>query len=481
MLLRQTLGFLGAQTLGPLAQLVSVIAWTHLATERDIGVITLVTVTQDLLAQVGLVWWTGYALRFYRVFDNSGRRDDFLNASLLVVGVSVALQSVLAIGNVLLFVDPSASAGFCLAVAAFVLFRGINAYNIIMASILEKPVNYTVFSLCGPIAGLVIGLGCMQVFGSSPFWPVLGYALGEGIAVLYGLLVWRKRPIDFKGLREILRGGWVYGLPIAISCAVEWVILNGPRYAVVTAMGMDEAGRFAVGFGLGQRASMLAAMAVTAAALPLAVKRNEEAGSEAGFLQLRDNLALLLGVMTPCLLGLHLVSGPLIRLVVGEIFWDSTLNVLPWALLAGGLTALTIHFLHHMLILEKKTWTLVITDGLTAVLTLAAVFPLMTQFGVAGAAMAIVVGRVIVGVYLLFTMLKRGLRLPWRSLAAITTASLAMTVAVMIVPESDEVLHIGLRCAFGAIVYFAVIAVWYADWVKPKLGRVMRPLLARIR
>ena len=94
-------------------------------------------------------------------------------------------------------------------------------------------------------------------------------------------------PVD----REIVGHALRYGIPLIIGGALGWVGLNASRFIVNEMPGVAAAGLFAVGYGLGQRAAAVAAMLVTAAAFPLAVKSMEQGGSKAAMRQLADNSA----------------------------------------------------------------------------------------------------------------------------------------------------------------------------------------------
>src|SRR6266853_1694219 len=67
------------------------------------------------------------------------------------------------------------------------------------------------------------------------------------------------------------------------------------------------AGLFAVGYGLGQRAAAVAAMLVTAAAFPLAVKSMEQSGSKVAMRQLANNSALLIALLAPSIAGIFML------------------------------------------------------------------------------------------------------------------------------------------------------------------------------
>ena len=78
MLFRHTLLYLPAQIIGPLFLLISVVVWTHVASDSTLGVITLITASHELLQTVFLAWWSQYALRFLRQVPDAGRVEPFL-------------------------------------------------------------------------------------------------------------------------------------------------------------------------------------------------------------------------------------------------------------------------------------------------------------------------------------------------------------------------------------------------------------------
>ena len=84
-----------------------------------------------------------------------------------------------------------------------------------------------------------------------------------------------------RSTAEIVEHALRYGIPLIIGGALGWVGLNASRFIVNEMSGVAAAGLFAVGYGLGQRAAAVAAMLVTAAAFPLAVKSMEQEGSQA--------------------------------------------------------------------------------------------------------------------------------------------------------------------------------------------------------
>jgi O-antigen/teichoic acid export membrane protein len=108
MLLRNTLLYLPAQIIGPLAQLISMIVWTHVIDEPTLGVVTLVTATHELLQIAFLTGWSQYALRFLDRHQENGEAERFYRTENAVLLGSCFVQSTLAVAILLTMIEPAA-------------------------------------------------------------------------------------------------------------------------------------------------------------------------------------------------------------------------------------------------------------------------------------------------------------------------------------------------------------------------------------
>ena len=152
-----------------------------------------------------------------------------------------------------------------------------------------------------------------------------------------------------------------YGIPLIIGGALGWVGLNASRFIVNEMSGVAAAGLFAVGYGLGQRAAAVAAMLVTAAAFPLAVKSMEQGGSQAGMRQLAANSALLVAILAPSLAGIFMLRMEIVHFLIAPPFQQATLAILPLATLAGAIRNLRAHFGDQVFLLHNRTrWMMAI-------------------------------------------------------------------------------------------------------------------------
>jgi O-antigen/teichoic acid export membrane protein len=232
----------------------------------------------------------------------------------------VLIQSVAIVGILLFVIAPDASSGLLIAAIAYVISRSLNLYIGERARVRQQIGVYSIQQIIGPSAGFLIGLVMIHLLGQSPEWPLYGYAIAQFTAALivlpkigHGHSIW---PVD----REIIRHAVHYGVPLIIGGALGWVGLNASRFAVNDLLGVAAAGLFAVGYGLGQRAAAVAAMLVTAAAFPIAVKRMEESGAKAAMRQLADNSALLVAILAPSIVGIFMLRTEIVHLLIAERF-----------------------------------------------------------------------------------------------------------------------------------------------------------------
>ncbi len=478
MLLRHTLLYLPAQVIGPLFQLLAMIIWTHVVNDHTLGVITLVTASHELL-QIGfLSWWSQYALRFLGRHESAGEEQRFHATESFVILSSIVLQSLAIVGIVLFVIAPDASPFLLAASVGYVISRTLNLYIGERARARHQIGIYSIQQIVGPSAGLLVGLLLIHLFGPMPEWPLTGYFAMQLLAAVivlpflgYNGRLW---PVD----RDILRHALQYGIPIIIGGGLGWVGLNASRFIINDMLGVAAAGLFAVGYGLGQRAAAVAAMLVTAAAFPLAVKHMEQGGSKAAMSQLVDNSALLFAILVPSIAGIYSLRAEIVHLLIAEPFQTATLAILPLAALAGSIRNLRAHFGDQVFLLHNRTRLIVVVSSIDAVVTIVLSIIFIQRWGLIGAAAATVVSALAAAtVSFAIGFSKFGLTLPVSHLLRSGAATILMMVVLHKLPEARNLAGLGLHIAIGAGVYAAALVLFYARtlfhlWV----ARIQQPL-----
>jgi O-antigen/teichoic acid export membrane protein len=311
----------------------------------------------------------------------------------------------------------------------------------------------------------------IKLFGQSAEWPLAGYAIAQLVAavvvlpkIAHGRRFW---PID----REIVMHALHYGVPLIIGGGLGWVGLNASRFIINEMSGVAAAGLFAVGYGLGQRAAAVAAMLVTAAAFPLAVKSMEQSGSKAAMRQLADNTALLVAILAPSLTGIFMLRFEIVHLLIAAPFQQATLSVLPLATLAGAIRNLRAHFGDQVFLLHNRTRWMMAISAIDATMTVILSAVCLRYWGLAGAAGATVLAAsaaAATSFSIGFSLF--GLTLPFAHLARIAVATVAMAALLRVFPEAGNSMMLAAHIAGGAAVYLVVLGLLYA----PSLFRLLR-------
>src|ERR1700733_2991501 len=463
MLLRHTLLYLPAQIVGPLFQLIAMVVWTHLVDEHTLGVITLVTATHELLQIAFLAWWSQYALRFLGRYEDNCDTLRFYRTENAVLLVSIIIQSIVVIAILLLVIAPDANAGLLIATVAYVITRTLNLYIGERARVRHQIWVYSIQQIVGPAAGFLVGLVLIKLIGQSAEWPLAGYAAAQLVAAVvvlpkigHGRNFW---PLD----REIVDHALHYGVPLIIGGALGWIGLNASRFIVNDMMGVAAAGMFAVGYGLGQRAAAVAAMLVTAAAFPLAVKSMEQNGSKIAMRQLASNSALLIAILAPSIVGIFMLRVEIVHLLIAPPFQQVTLAVLPLSVLAGSIRNLRAHFGDQTFLLHSRTKLMIIVSAIDATVTVLVSAIFIRYWGLVGAAGATVLAASAAAIVSFAIGFSRfGLTLPLNHLIPIALATTAMAALLNNFPEARSFIGLAEHIAAGAAIYAALLALLYS-------------------
>lgn len=472
MLYRQTLLYLPAQALGPVLQLVSMVAWTYFLGAHEMGVLALVTAAQELVYTCTLSWFSFYTMRFHDGASSPEERARFLNteSSALLAASFVAVASVPVLAWT---IEANWTPGLIAATLAYTLSRGIATQLADRARTAHDALSYSILQIVWPLGGLLLGLALVALWRPSAEAVLWGYALAQIAALAVALirLDLGRHPLSVD--RDALRQALVYGLPLVAGTALVWVASNGLRFLVDAMEGAAAVGLVTVGWGLGQRASAFAAMLVTAAAFPIAMRRAREEGFESGQAQLVSNGVLLLAALAPVAAGLWAITTPFVQLAVAEPFRAITIAVLPLSLVGGALRNFRMHFGEQVFLLHARPTVPLYNDLFDAVATLGLAAIGLKLGGLPGAVAGAAIGA---GLSLAVTLFCGwhwyGFTLPLSHALRIGSSAGLMALAVQWFDPAAATLPIATAVALGAAVYGALMMLFYPS----EAARLLRKL-----
>lgn len=463
MLLRQTLHYLPAQILGPVAQFVAVLAWTHWLATSDYGFISLILAVQELAFLVGLSWWTHYTVRYLPGLADPGpyRRNE---GGVMLLGALVQVPIVLAaLGLTGHLGDP----GLVTATIAFTLSRSLNNHLGERARALGDVPTYSIVQVAGPLVGFGLGLAFLQVTPGTTAviagFAVVQVAVMPLLAARLAVSARSKIPPD----ADILRLAFGYGGPLLVAGGLGWISVNGIRLVVEHQDGLVQLGLLSVGWNLGQRLIAVVATLVTAAAFPLAVRAAAEGGAQAGIAQIGRTTILLVGLLLPAAAGIAAIAEPLILAVVGAEFQDATRTVLPLAAAAAALRNLRMHLADQVFLIAEQPRALLRLNLAEAVTTVV-LCALGLAFGGLGGACLGVLAATGASTVVAFVIAWRryGLVLPVGPILWLVAAAGIMGAVTRLDVYPSTYWGLALQVTAGAFVYLVLAGLVLRPWLK---------------
>jgi O-antigen/teichoic acid export membrane protein len=470
MLIRHTFLYLPAQLIGPFVQFVAALVWTHFMAPDVYGVLTFIFAAQDLAFVFSLSWWSQYTLRYFGALSATERQPYRRAEAAVLAGTSLIQAAVAFAAFIVLRVEPSFVLAF--AAIAFTVTRCIGQHLSERARSEHRIFDYTVGQTVGPVAGFGIALLAVIGIAPAPEWALLGYASAQALALIW---LWRRlhvAAVTWPLPRDIIRNALRFGLPIVVAGAIGWISLNGIRVVVEHAAGATALGLVAVGWGLGQRFTGVAATLVSAASFPLAVKSFASGSRVEAFRQLAQGGVLLIALVVPATAGLCLLTRPFVELTVSRSFQEATMLILPLAAVAGGIRNIRIHFADQVLILTERIDIGIWINVVEAICVIAGAWIGLELGGLAGAVEGCLVASA-VGAALCFTYIRQkfDFPLPWADTGRVFLATAIMLIVLILVPwdklRIGPAVHIALESGLGVLLYAVALV-----WLNPEYARI---------
>ena len=479
MLIRHTILYLPAQLIGPLFQFIAAVAWTHWLAPDAYGVLAFMMAAQDLAFLVGLSWWSQFTLRYFGTYKGSEGRALYQRSENCILLFGSLVQAAMAVGALILL-KTGLTPTLVVASILYTVTRSITTHLGERARARGQIVAYTAAQLIGPVAGFLIALGALSQIAATPEWALAGFA----IAQLAGLAwLWHRLGLGFSigwPDRGILRKALSFGMPLVASGGVAWFSVNGIRVIVEHGQGIEAVGLVSVGWGLGQRLASVAAMLVTAAAFPLAVKHLQAGARDTALAQLAQSGAILFGLLAPSSIGIILLTNQATDLLIAAPFRPVTVAVLPLAAMAGLARNIRVHFADQAFLLFERPKMTFIINAVEAVATLVGCWVGLEVGGLPGAAAGALAGALI-GTATGFTMSIGffGLPVPVSHMIRILAATAAMAVVLRVTIWADHSADLAFavagEIALGGLVYLATLGGLYAGPLREAFARRRAP------
>jgi O-antigen/teichoic acid export membrane protein len=472
-LIRQTILYLPAQFLSPVAQFLSMMIWTWWLSPTEMSTFVLVTSTQELAYMVSRSWFSFYTLRFLPPAEDAAGRHRYLQTETTLIGMLTLPELAAAALSIHFFDGRGDPMLVFLTIAAYYVTRGLNNHYGERARAQDKILAYTLLLTAGPVGGLIAGIASTEMFGASAGELLLAYAAMQALGTVIALpmigVSLRTARLDLAILKDaILNGG-----PMLVVNGIGWFGENGIRYVVEYIGGATAFGLMAVGWGLGRRSASVASMLVAVAAFPIAARLINAGDRDAALEQLKMNAALLTAVLLPSVVGLWLVSDILVDLAVAETYRDVTGSILGLAAFGGMVRAYHAHATGQMLTLDRR-YGLLVAIGLFEIVATTGLAIVGFRLGyLVGVVMgALVASGLTLALSATVAIRLCGFRFPAADTARIAFATLVMGLVVHTVSWPHTALGLVGAVLTGGVFYVATLAAVYYRHLPPLYGRL---------
>jgi O-antigen/teichoic acid export membrane protein len=470
-LLQHTLRYLPAQLLSPLAQLLSMVLWTHWLTPQQMGIFTLTTVTQEVAFLLSLNWFSVYALRYQPAAEDRPAVLRYLATENMMLLLSVVLGLLLAFGSAWLWADPQDLWLATAAIGAYFVTRSASSHYAERARAQSSFVAYSLLQTAGPVGGLLVGLVVLTQWRADAWALLLAYALAQALGIVAALprmgMLWSSCRPD----REFLRAALRFGPPMIALGVLGWIGENYIRYMVQWREGAATLGLMIVGWALGRRCASVASMLVTTAAFPLASRLLNQGRRGEALLQLRNNAALLMAVLMPITAGVMVLGPTLVALTVAQEYQQVTAELLALSVFAGALRNLHMHITDQLMVLERRFAMLARVDVAEIVLCVVASWVGLVYYGLHGAIWGQAIGSAL-SLMLSMYWAKTRLQFDWPRSESfkILAATGAMSAALLSLPPWSHVAGLVAASLVGTLVYGLALAALFHRELRQRMA-----------
>jgi O-antigen/teichoic acid export membrane protein len=302
----------------------------------------------------------------------------FLLLALSVSGISLLLA--------IIWADPVWQRVLALAVP-LLLAQALFQFTLTAAAAQLDPGRYGRLLMSKSFLALLIG-GWLAWLGLGALAPLAGLLAGHLLALLiFGLATWKGIKPHFPKA-ETLRSHLTYGVPLAATFALGWVVSSSDRLIIGWLMDEAAVGAYAVGYDLAQLSLGLLLAIVNTAAFPLAIDAMERKGAAAARVQVAENGELIMIISLAGAAGLIVMSHHVVLLLIGEEFRAGALAVLPLIAFGAAISGIKSFHLDIAFHLAARSHWLVITGCIAACINVILNLILIPYFGIVGAAWA---------------------------------------------------------------------------------------------
>lgn len=468
MLLKHSAWYLLARGVPGVINFLGMALYTRLLSPEAYGQYALIIASTGLVHVVFFQWLDLGLLRFLPA--HRGQREVILSTIMAGAVGLIALTGLAGMLALLFIADPVLRGLVALGIVLLWVGAFFNL-NLELARSELSLKRYGLLALTRAVVAVSLGAGlAYQGFGA--FSLLFGSLAGIIFALLWHARhEWaavKLRFVDITLFRQLAR----YGLPLAATFALGFVISTSDRFFLAWFLGDHATGLYAVSYDLTQHTLGMLMAIINLAAYPLAVRALEQHGKRGANQQLAENAIVLVAIALPSAAGLALLAPNVAGVFLGPSFREVAAALIPWIALAAFLAGIKAFYFDLSFQLGKYTMGQVWVVLMAAIVNVGLNLWWIPVLGIMGAAYATVVAYG-VGLGLSWAFGRRvfDLPLPVKDLTKMVLATAGMAVVLMPLVPLRGVWALAVQVICGALVFGGLSLLLNVGAVRAHLSR----------
>ncbi len=459
-IVRSLIGYAPAVVLPRLVSLILLVVLTRLISRDEYGLWVLVATIGEAVDATASNWVRMALARFAsgrpRALGAESLRSLKIHLATLVLswGVTIVLALVMQLDR---------RFEFAVASVLYLTATMILRYPSTLMSVTGDRIGIVTMEAAKAAGILVLGVAVTFV-STSFFAQAMVFVVVTTAAGAWG---WRRawRDVDLRaGAVEPLSGFLGYGLPIVPAAIVTSVIASSDRLWLNHSDGAAAVALYAAGVMLARQPIDFLFSLAGVRVFPLLMADWEEGGAALAGRRLSELVSGVAFITFPAAAGIVLVAEPMASLLLAPDYVAAAVVVLPWAVatgLVGGFKSFVLDQIFHMVKRNGLNATISLPAAAVGLVALAVLVP---RWGILGCAVAYFVQfAVLFAITVVVTRRFVALPVPWLDLGRVIAATIAMSLAVVLVgglvAAAPTVVRLVAQIATGILAYGAAAYV----------------------
>lgn len=317
----------------------------------------------------------------------------------------------------------------------------------------------------------VCGTAYLQRSASSLLFALGAAGLLVSIIAREPRLTLLSHRFDLAVFHSLMR----FGIPLSVSIGLGTLLMSVDKWMLQAMIGPHAVGLFTAATLITQVPIMTLAGCIGPWAYSMAVQTMEFGSADVTSRQLERNLIFLLVIVVPATVGVAGVASNLARLLIGELYWGSAVQLAPWLAFAAAVSSVRAFYVDVAFQLGHRTSPLIWTSLLAVAVNVVMDYWLIPGMGQVGAAIgsctAVSVSFVVASI-----ASRRVFRLP---LPLVDIVKILASATIMLVVLSRLWGHMGFlalvfQIGVGAVAYYIAIISFNVMSVRARHAQVLR-------